>query len=86
MRYRIRFKYPHETNQIIRPNFKKAGTKYVQEWTSIIQGGDDFCWTKIDAGTIEGKINAKWKRINKQVAKQKCSEDTATSAGLTNSE
>lgn len=84
MRAKIKFKYPHEANQIIRPNFKAAGKKFVHELASEVQGGDDFCYTVIHAGTIEGKIRARRKRAAKY--KQRKSLPIATPAGPTNSE
>jgi hypothetical protein len=81
MKARLKFKYPHKSGQIIRSNFKVAGKRYVEDLASSIQGGNDFCYTWLDPQTLEAKTNSKWKRINKQVAKQQRKNSPATNAG-----
>jgi hypothetical protein len=79
MRVRVKFKYPHEINQVVRPNFKVAGRKYIEEFGSTVKGGGDFCYTKLDATTLEAKKKARRKRAEKY--NERKSLRIATNAG-----
>jgi hypothetical protein len=82
MRVRVKFKYPHEVNQVVRPNFKVAGRKYIEELGSTVKGGGDYCFTHKDPQTVIVKKEARKKRrSNYRYRKSLSGIGIATAAG-----